>query len=259
MSRIILLKGQSNYGSLRLHIDQLHTALKNLGYESVVIDLTKSDAYSTLDKYINEPISLFFSFNGMGVDIAVEGKSIYNILNVPFVAAYVDHPHMHLARLAHKIEHHYVMMLDEGHLKFIHNYFPENHFKATKLWVPGGDYNINNPVTVHTKEEFIAKRDIPVLFTGSFRGIPKKAWENYGKSFASLLDEVVEVILSQDTMSFEEGLNYVLATRDIYLSKQQINKLHQVMPQINMYVHAIRRYSILNILAEAETPVTIYG
>jgi len=259
MSRIILLKGQSNYGSLRLHIDQLHTAFKNLGYDSVVIDLVASNAYENLDNYINKPISFFFAFNGMGIDLSIEGKSLYNILNVPFVAAYVDHPHMHLGRLANKIEHHYVTMLDEGHLKFVHNYFPENHIKATKLWLPGGNRNESNPMIKHTQEEFIAKRDIQILFTGSFRGLPEKPWDSYSKSLSNLLDEVVEVILSQDIMSFEEGLSYVLETRKMFLSKKQINKLHQIMPHVNVYLHAMRRFSILNTLAKAELPVTIYG
>ncbi|MDO8324156.1 MAG: hypothetical protein Q7T23_14590 [Phenylobacterium sp.] len=42
--RFVLFKGQSQYGSLRLHIDQLSGALNGLGHETSILELASPEA-----------------------------------------------------------------------------------------------------------------------------------------------------------------------------------------------------------------------
>ncbi|MCM3389783.1 glycosyltransferase [Ureibacillus chungkukjangi] len=259
MGKFVLLKGQSNYGSLRLHIDQLYAAFKELGFDPVIVDLLETDAIEKLNTIIQQPVDFFLGFNGMGIDLKVGEQSLYDLLNVPYIAAMVDHPHIHLKRLTTSMNQLYVAVLDEGHQEFLKNYFPANHIQSYFLWPPGGNHNLSKPIVQHTEEDFIEKRDIPVLFTGSFRGIPQRSWKDNAAAIVKILDNVADVILDHDTLNFEEGLDLVLKSKGIELSVQQKNKLYQLMPQVNNFVHSSRRYNFLDTLAKADIPLHLYG
>jgi glycosyltransferase involved in cell wall biosynthesis len=257
MARVVLYKGQSNYGALRIHIDQLANAFRILGHEVHVIDLLSENAMQQLSRVFQSRCDLVFSFNGMGIDLSVNEQSLYDVADVPFIAALVDHPHYHIERLRTKMSKLIVTCLDRSHLSFLSSYFEPDHFNQTAFLLPGGNMA---PKMVETKiEKFLEKRTIPVLFTGSFRGVPVRQWAEFPKAVASILDDIAEYTLAHDYMPLEEALTYVLQQRNITPGKQVERKLGEVMHLVNFYVHSIRRYACLEILAQAGIPVQIYG
>ncbi|MDE1145440.1 MAG: hypothetical protein PW843_02320 [Azospirillaceae bacterium] len=61
MMRIVLFKGQSQYGSLRLHIDQLATAFTALGHEAIIVDLAADDGVARLNAALARPVQFFYA------------------------------------------------------------------------------------------------------------------------------------------------------------------------------------------------------
>lgn len=66
MGRIVLYKGKSQYGVLRIFIDQLAEAFRLLQQETVVVDLVATDVEEQLLRAFAQPCDFVFSFNGMG-------------------------------------------------------------------------------------------------------------------------------------------------------------------------------------------------
>ncbi|WP_047979876.1 glycosyltransferase [Ornithinibacillus contaminans] len=258
MARIILYKGQSNYGSLRLHVDQLGSALRKSGHNVIIIDLMEKYSLTNLNRELNNKPDFVLGFNGIGIDLTSQGKSIYDIVNVPYIAAIVDHPHFHIERLSTKMNQLYVTCLDRSHLKFLRTYFPEKHIKGSMLWMPGGNRIISNDINVDSKEKYL-DRDISILFTGTFRGEPERGWKNYAPSIKSLLDNITDKVLSSNLLSYENALETVLNELNMDLSKEQINKMNLLMPLVDSFVHAYRRYTFLEQLAQHNLNIDLYG
>ena len=100
--RFVLAKGQSQYGSLRLHVDQMAAALQGLGHEVEVIDLMRPEGVAPLLMALSRPTDCYFTFNGVACEVAIDGARFER---PPFLYAsmHVDHPVHHLPRIASKI------------------------------------------------------------------------------------------------------------------------------------------------------------
>lgn len=260
MARIILYKGQSQYGALRMHIDRLAQAFKNIGHTSIVIDFEKPNALNKLEKELNTGCNFIFAFNVMGADFKAGDKLLCNLLNIPYIAALVDHPIYHMnSRLDTVINKFIVTCLDHKHLNFLSDHYGKNHFIAKSFMVPGGSESKLSKN--ESLEEFDKNREIKLLFTGSFRGIPKKEWENYeNKTLVGLMNDICDHVLSNDYVLVEDAFEYVIKQKNIELAQEQKNKLKlYIMQVMKGYIASYKRYICLETLAKEEVPIDIYG
>ncbi|WP_459478689.1 glycosyltransferase family protein [Clostridium saccharoperbutylacetonicum] len=259
MARIILYKGQSQYGALRIHIDRLAQAFENIGNESVVIDFDESGAYMKLEKELNVGCNFLFSFNCIAADLKMEEESIYNVLNVPYIAAMVDHPIYHMPRLDNNIKKFVVTCLDHKHLNFLSEQYDENHFVIKSFLIPGGSESKLSKE--ESLDQFESNRNINMLFTGSFRGIPKKEWEEYeNRTLANMMNDICDHVLTNEYVLVEDAFEYVVKQRSIEFSHDQKNriKLH-IMSVMKDYIASYKRYICLETLAKEGIHIDIYG
>ncbi|MFC5469744.1 glycosyltransferase [Cohnella suwonensis] len=259
MAKMVLYKGQSQYGALRVHIDQLAEAFRLLGHTPVVIDLVENDALTQLENALTSGSNFVFSLNAIGIDFKVGERSLYDVVNIPFVTALVDHPHYHIERLNNKISKSAVTCLDHSHLRFLSNYYPSNHFKVKAFWMPGG--STVREKTDQDVDSFLRQRTIPLLFTGSYRGVPKRTWSGSGlRSVPNIMDDVCDLMLSHDYLAAEDALDEVLKHRGIVFSEDQRKIMHKYcLEQVGRYIEAYRRHLCLESLGKAGVPMEIYG
>ena len=72
--KVVLAKGRSQYGSLRLHIDQLASALRDLGHEAQVVDMIGEGGLGPLVDALGTRPDCFFTFNSMALGGPVQGQ-----------------------------------------------------------------------------------------------------------------------------------------------------------------------------------------
>jgi len=255
--RIVLYKGQSQYGSLRLHVDQLAGALARMGHEAIVVDLLESDWIARLTAAISRPVQFFYGFNGMASDLQSEGQSLYERLNAAYISLYVDHP-VHLwPRLDIKFNRHIVSFLDRTHVELVRRYFPDDHFAAVSFMPPGA--NLLRELEPEAFDRW-ESRSIPLLLTGTYRGEPGRAWRSWEQGFLTqLFDEAVERILAEDMLSVDAALDRVLYDWNMGLSLQVRRNLTLKAVEIHRYIEAYRRHQLLHVLKDAGVPITVYG
>lgn len=260
MLRIILYKGKSQYGALRMHVDRLAEAFKNIGHTPLVIDFEMPSALNELERELNIGCNFVFAFNCMGADIKVGNELLCNKLNVPYVAALVDHPVYHMnSRLDTAINKFIVTCLDHKHLDFLSEQYDKNHFIIKSFMTPGGsESKLSREETI---EEFESNREKKLLFTGSFRGIPKKEWENYQNiTLVNLMNDICDHVLANEYILVEEAFEYVIKQKNIEFSSEQKNKIKlYVMQVLKDYIASYKRYICLETLAKEDVPIDIYG
>lgn len=104
--QIILFNGNSQHGSLNFFVQDLQAAFTSLGYHALILNLCDPGWPQELQQALNRaPIKFFLGLNGWSITLQLEGKSIFDALNIPLVMWFFDHPYYHFgSRLVTEIE-----------------------------------------------------------------------------------------------------------------------------------------------------------
>jgi len=256
--RFILLKGQSQYGSLRLHIDQLAGAFNRLGHEAIIVDLMQADAGQRLNAAIARRVHMVFAINGMGCDIKAEGRSLFDALDAVYVTLLVDHPAYHWGRITTPIRKMAVSCLDRSHTAFLRRHLADQPLAGLSFMPPGA--NLRTPLDPGAFDRWADDRPIPILFTGTYRGVPRRPWrEAENNAVTRLFDEAADLILSQDMLAVDDAIDRILADRSMELAPAHRRWLSLNCLDLHRFVEAQRRHALLVALNRAGVPLTIYG
>ncbi len=253
--RVVLVKGHSQYGSLRLHIDQLAAALTGLGHEAVVVDLTAEETLMPLITALTTPTDCLFAFNGVACEFAA--KDFVRDLGCVYACLYVDHPVHHLARLDHPINKQVLFFLDRTHVQFVANWAAGRSFAQLGFLPPGAN---TLPAPVDVSDEAFAARDIPLLFTGTYRGAPPRAWETWPDSPArTLVAETARRMAADGRLALLDALRAELAGRNLRLSPDLMAGLAPLLAAAQAHAEAHHRNAVLMALGEAGVPMEVHG
>jgi len=253
--RLVLVKGSSQYGSLRLHIDQLAAALAGRGHDTVVIDATANGAGNALNEALSVPTQGLITFNGMLHDTAA-GEMVRKAGCV-FVSLFVDHPIYHLSRLDDKIAKQALFFLDRTHVEFMAAWGAGRAFKHVALSPPGANELAD---AVDVSDEAFARRDIPILFTGTYRGPPTQGWRDWPDSPArQLVGGAAERMAADGRLSLLDALRASLAARKAMLSTDLLQAIAPMLHVAQQYAEAYHRHAVLTALGAAGVPIQVSG
>jgi len=255
--KALLLKGTGQYGALRLHIDQAAGAFQELGIETEIVDFANQQNLD-FTQYIGRDFSLIFSIN-IGSDIRVMHRSLGQTLGVPHFIMYVDHPSDQRDRLKATTSDQINAFIDIGHARWFNTMHP-GQAAGVCVMTPGANKNGEAPEDVSI-EDFIAKRDIPILFTGTVRHQSEPSWRQRVKTDTTrVLDAAYELCLSNNSLP----LDYALRRAVVELFGKGVDDsiIKQILPVATLLhnqIHSVRRYSALCALADADIPLWVLG
>ncbi|WP_338825222.1 hypothetical protein MHOCP_07580 [Moorella humiferrea] len=257
MGHIVIYKGQSQYDVLRVFVDQLGEAFKSLGKDVYIVDLLASNAGQQLQEAFSQPCEFVFAFNAMGIDLKISSKSLYDSLDIPFIAALVDDPVYHLQRLKYPVENLLIGCVDRSHINFVNSYYGN---QRTCFFFPHGGCKAKDVIDGRSVQQD-GIRGIDILFGGSYQDPDsiRNIWVNLNTTIARLLDEIVDYILGKDYINLAIAAENVFASRGIYLNNELSNKLIYLLPFVDKYVRAYRRRQCLQVLADSGLRVHVYG
>lgn len=255
--RFVLLKGNSQYGSLRLHIDQLGAALAGLGHDVRIVDLANPDGVGALNATFADPPDCYFSVGGVGSDARNDAGSVYDQLNVVYATLYVDHPVHHLPRVTAKIRRHVQFYLDRTHVQFV-TALPAARGLSQLGFLPPGANELPEPVD--TSDAAFEQRDIPLLFTGTYRGAPQPGWSEWAPSPAKeLVTDIAARMMADARLPLLDATRSALADRGGDLSGDLFDQLAPLIQHAQLFAEAYHRDALLHALGSAGVPVQIWG
>jgi hypothetical protein len=255
--RFILFKGQSQYGSVRLHVDQLAAALIELGHPTEILDLMEPDPLARLNQSYRAPPDCYLGFSGVGSDARSGSDSVYDQLGVTYASLYVDHPVHHSGRLQSKIGKHVALFLDRSHVQFM-SAWPGPRLSQLGFLPPGAN---TLPDPLDTSDQAFAQRDIPLLFTGSYRGPPGRPWRDGPDSDAkTVIDAVADRMAADARLPVLDALRGALrATFKAELTPALLDDIVPLLQAPQAFSEAYHRDRLLQQLGEAGVPLHIYG
>ncbi len=256
--RFVLYKGQSQYGSLRLHVDQLTAALNGLGHEAAIVDLMAPDAVTQLNAALADPPDCFFGFSGVGSDIRSGGESAYDVIGRAYASLYVDHPIHHAPRLSTRIRKNVALFLDRSHVQFMAAWSKGRDFAQLGFLPPGAN---ELPGLPDLSDEAFAERDIGLLFTGTYRGAPQASWrEGPDTPARTVLEGVAERMAADGRLPILDAVRSAL--KDLFsaeLSGELFEELIPLLQGPQQFAEAYHRNRFLTLLGDVGAPLTVYG
>jgi hypothetical protein len=255
--RFILYKGQSQYGSLRLHIDQLAEALRAQAHEAVVLDLLAENAQDQVNAALADPPDCFFGMGGVGCDLKVGEESAYDVVGAVYASMYVDHPAHHPARLTTPIKKHAVFFLDRTHVQFMAAW-PAGRAVSHLGFLPPGANELAEPADL--SDEAFAKRDIRVLFTGTYRGEPQAPWREWEASPArTIVEEVAGRMAADGRVPVLEALKSTMADLGAELTPALMDQFVPLLQAPQFFAEAYHRDALIKAMGMNGVPLTLYG
>jgi hypothetical protein len=255
--RFILYKGRSQYGSLRLHIDQLAEALRVQGHDAAVLDLVAENAQEGVNAALADPPDCFFGMGGVGCDLKAGDQSAYDVVGSVYASMYVDHPAHHPQRLTTPIKKHAAFFLDRTHVQFM-TAWPAARGLTHLGFLPPGANELAEPVDL--SDEAFARRDIPVLFTGTYRGEPQAPWREWEASPAkTIVEEVAARMAADGRTAVLDALKSTLADLGAELTPALMDQFVPLLQAPQFFAEAYHRDALINALGRHGAPLTIYG
>lgn len=248
---IVIFLGHSQYNSMRNMSEEIGLAFVKLSFQVIKIDLLEKDWVGKLETTIKEEnVSFFFGMNGWGADIKSGEKSLYDVINIPLFAFFVDHPLYHLERLKLTIKNLVVSFVDKSHLVDL-NYFVNN--MATKVFIPHGtDYTneIRKP---------ISERKIDILFTGSGVNPDQvlNGWKHLPSGLRKVMIDTSEKLLSGTNKNLQTNFFETLEQMDIKINTFYSDSVGKLLYEIDRYTRFYRRRKLIESLLDC--PISIYG
>jgi hypothetical protein len=254
--RLVLAKGRSQYGSLRLHIDQLGAALRELGHEAVVVDLIEEDGSQAAVRALSGPTDALIAMGGMALELAIPGR-FFETPHFPVVSLYVDHPLHHVASLKQQVRRRAAFFLDRSHVGFMSTWSAGKSLTQIGFLPPGAN-ELAEPADV--SDDGFARRDIGLLFTGTYRGEPQPGWLDWPVSAArELTAETAERMTADARLPILDALRAVLARRQVKLTGDLLDGLAPLLGAAQLFAEAYHRHALLTVLGKAAVPVQVYG
>ncbi len=248
-NKVLLFKGQSQYDVLRYFVDELDTAFQTLGLQTVVIDLLSPNFISELQRVFQEGNLLFvLGFNAIGQELQIQGRSIYDMLKLPYVAFFVDHPIYHDARLRYSFEYQLVSFVDQDHLDFLKSYYPN---RKHMFFIPHGG---SVDPTIRSNSIPIQKRSIPILFTGSYKD-PDIFLQsiNAPEEAIKQIRSIADIMLADSSATVDRATTVYCQSLGVEPSPTYI----PLMQAADMYFRMEKRKRI--IMSLSELPLTVLG
>lgn len=253
---IILFKGQSQYDALRFFIDYLKKALEKRKHNIFLLDMLENGWDIALNEVlVKNSIDLIIDFNGIASEIKIQNQSVYDALNIYYLAIYVDHPAYHMQRLCMPNMHYLASFIDKNHVEFVQKTIPNS--QKLKFFLPHAGKNV---CKIKNLKDYQEIKSIDILFTGSAPNMIEKTWKDSSSVIvANMMEKMANIMEKDMDMDLVEIFDRVELDENILLSSigeaQYAKYLHFPIT----YLRKIRRKNLFKALCESGLNITVCG
>jgi glycosyltransferase involved in cell wall biosynthesis len=125
-------------------------------------------------------------------------------------------------------------------------------------FLPPGANELPDPVDL--SDEAFARRDIPVLFTGTYRGEPPRPWREWEASAPrTIVEDVAQRMAADARLPVLDALRSVMSAIGTELTPDLLATMLPLLQPPQVFAEAYHRDAALRELGVAGVPLTVYG
>jgi hypothetical protein len=256
--RILIIKGQSQYGGTRLFADEAAAAFARRGDEVEVLDVGDvADAGPRLIEHApTASPELVFTINIAGEFRDSLGRTLSDLYRAPHVIWHTDYILSQVGRLRETPKSTAVLLVDPTQVEGVKSIYGEDRFDHIDFFPHPA---VGEPAPDDaTLAEFIERRPIEVLWSGSFQK-PETAWVGVEGPARQVFQDALDLALSVEWIPPLDALDTVLASRGIDLGDPEMAGAREAATLIDVEVRKTRRFEFVKAVAKAGLPLRICG
>jgi hypothetical protein len=256
--RILVIKGQSQYGGTRLFADEAAAAFGGRGHEVEVLDVGDvADAGQRLLAHApTTRTDLVFTINIAGEFRDTLGRSLSDLYGAPHVIWHTDYILSQVARLKATPKTTAVLLVDPTQVEGVKSIYGADRFDHIAFF-PHPAVGPPAPDDA-TLAEFLERRPIEVLWSGSFQK-PEGAWAGIEGPARQVFQDALDLALGLEWIPPLEALDTVLTSRGVDLSDPAMAAAREAATLIDIEVRKARRFEFLKAVAKTGLPLRICG
>ena len=256
--RILIMKGQSQYGGTRLFADQAAEAFRAAGHEVEVLDLGGTDNGGALILAYRPagPLDLVFTINIAGEFRDSLGRRIRDLFGAPHVVWHTDYSFSQAARLNATPADTALLLVDPTQVEAVRAIHGPDRFRHLDFF-PHPAVGPPAPDD-ESLEAFIANRPIGVLWSGSFQK-PETLWAEIAGPARQVFQDAFDLAMSVEWVPPHEALDAVLADRGLDLADPANISAREAATALDVEVRKARRFEFLRAVAKTGVPLHICG
>ncbi|HEX3365736.1 glycosyltransferase [Phenylobacterium sp.] len=258
--RILIMKGQSQYGGTRLFADLAAEAFRRRGHEVDVLDLGGSDSGGMLilaHAQTSGPVDLIFTIN-IGAEFQDSlGRRLTDLYGgAPHVVWHTDYVLSQADRLKGTPSTTAVLVVDPTQADAVRAIYGADRFKHLSFFPhPAVGPAAPDDATVAA---FAEQRPIHVLWSGSFQK-PETPWAGVEGPAREVMQQALDLALSVEWVPPHQALDTVLRARGLDLADPNIRGAREAAALVDMEVRKTRRFEFLKAVAKTGLPLHIVG
>ena len=238
--------------------NELSKGFSAIGKDVINIDLeNNSEVQIAYDMMLSGDVEFSVGLNTSVANILKSNqKSIYEYLDVPYVAVLLDAPYnTSTGNLGFECKKHFLCLLDKSHLGIVKKLYPDKKFYG-EMFLPLGGIAGGNEDEVFSRER---PYDVVVSASSFSSGNPVRFWheDEADKNFIRILDDVADYLLTEP-VSVAEGFKYVLNERGLYDDKFMLAMIPYYF-KVFRYIKTVRRAKSIELLVKNDIHVDIFG
>jgi hypothetical protein len=256
--RILIIKGQSQYGGTRLFADQAARAFQRAGHEVEVLDVgdVANAGPRVLAHAPGASADMIFTINIAGEFRDSLGRTLSDLYGAPHVVWHTDYIFSQLARLKGTPESTAMLLVDPTQVEGVKSIYGADRFDHIEFFPHPA---VGEPAPDdETLAEFKARRPIEVLWSGSFQK-PQAAWAGVEGPARQVFQDALDLALGLEWIPPLEALDTVLVSRGLDLKDPNLSGAREAAALIDVEVRQARRYEFLKAVAKTGVPLRICG
>jgi|KBSMisStaDraftv2_1062788.scaffolds.fasta_scaffold114912_2 hypothetical protein len=256
--RILVIKGQSQYGGTRLFADEAAAAFGRRGHEVEVLDVGDvADAGQRLLAHApTTTTDLVFTINIAGEFRDTIGRSLSDLYRAPHVIWHTDYILSQVARLKATPKTTAVLLVDPTQVEGVKSIYGEDRFNHIAFFPHPA---VGSPAPDDaTLAQFLERRPIEILWSGSFQK-PEAAWTGIDGPARQVFQDALDLALGLEWIPPLEALDTVLTSRGVDLGDPALAAAREAAALIDIEVRKARRFEFLKAVAKTGLPLRICG
>jgi len=258
--RILMMKGQSQYGGTRLFADLAAAALARRGHQVDMLDLGETESAGMLILHHAAsgpgPYGLIFTINIGGEFKDSAGRRLRDLYGAPHVVWHTDYILSKADRVRETPSSTALLMVDPTQLDAVRAIYGPDRFDHLAFFPhPAVGDAAPDDATVAV---FTERRPIRVLWSGGFQK-PDTPWKGVEGPARQLLLDALDLALSVEWMPPHEALEQVMASRGLDLASPPIRAALEAAALLDVEVRMTRRFEFLKAVAKTGLPLHIVG
>ena len=250
---VLLIKGQSQYDTMRELTVDIAIAFRQRGLQVVEIDGLAAGADELVAALMaGGRVAFVYGMNGWGLGVSLDLKRLCDDAGVPYVGHLFDHPLTYAKRLFDAPRNAVWCLHDSTYQRFIAE---DLGLAGATAIVPVGGPMCEQDASVAP----IAARDIAILFPGSGYAstAAAKPWSSASAAERKVMDAIFDLARYDTTRPLHDIIRQVLRLYSTDAIDWRAEWIARIFTMLDNQLRVERRMEVVKALAEL--PIHVYG